>query len=64
MYVKFLEDSFHPKRNSTYPDYLEGEVYDLLEKDAKYFIREGLAVELENPPEETSGRIDSPDNSI
>jgi hypothetical protein len=64
VYVKFLEDSFHPKRRSVYPDYCEGKVYDLSEKDAKYFIREGLATELENPSEETEGIVDSPDRSV
>lgn len=64
MYVKFLEDAFHPKRRSVYPDYCEDQVYDLSEKDAKYFIREGLAAELENPPEETEGIVDSPDRSV
>ena len=64
MYIKFIEDAYHPKRRSSYPDYCEGEIYDLLEEDAKYFIKEGLAVELENPPEETQGRVDSPNNSV
>ena len=64
MYIKFIEDAFHPKRKSIYPDYCEGEVYDLLEEDARYFLREGMAVKLENPPEETTGQIDSPNTSV
>jgi hypothetical protein len=64
MYVKFLEDTYHPKRRSSYPDYCEGETYDLTEQDAKYFIREGLAEKLENPTAEPNGEIDSPDESV
>lgn len=61
MYVKFIRDTFHPERKSIYPDYCEGQTYDLEEKDAMHFIDQGDAVILENPPEDTSGKSDPTD---
>jgi hypothetical protein len=33
-------------------------------EDTKYFLREGMVVRLESPPEATEGEIDFPNTSL
>ena len=43
MLIKFLKDTYHPRKRSLEPDYKAGKFYNLPEVDAKYYISRGCA---------------------
>ena len=44
MIVKFVKDTYHPRKKSLTPDYKAGFEYNLTDEDARYYIKQGVAV--------------------
>jgi len=47
MIIRFIKDTYHPRKRSLTPDYKAGFQYDLIYPDAQYYIEQGLAVPVE-----------------
>jgi len=48
MLIKFVKDTFHPRKRSYYPDFQAGRVYNLPDSEANYHIERGEATRVES----------------